>query len=102
MANVLDMMKQAKQVRRMQKELAGKTVECSSGDGLVTVTARGDMSVKSIRIDPQLVDPDRPDRLAKVIAATVNAALDAAKKEAAESMAKLTGGMGALSDMLGG
>ena len=102
MANMFQMMKQANQLRKMQKQLASKTVEVSSPDGNVTVVVRADMSVKSIRIKPEWVDPTRVERLEKVLLSTVNSAMDAAKKAAAADMQKLTGGLGGLSDLLGG
>ena len=102
MAKMFDVMKQVRQVKKMQKELAGKTVECSSPDGKVTVVARADMSVKSVRIDPEGMDSANAERLQKVLASTVNAALDSAKKVAAEDMSRLTGGLGGLSGLLDG
>ncbi len=45
MTNILKMIKDAagmqKNVKKMQSQLRAKTVEFSSGNGLVTVTARG-------------------------------------------------------------
>lgn len=100
MANMLKMMKQVKQVKKMQKELARKTVEVKSSDGSVTIVAKGDMSVKSITIDPDLLDPSRRERLQKILVSTVNSALDSSKKAAANDMQRLTGGMG-LGDLFG-
>lgn len=101
MVNMLKMMKQVRQVRKMQKQLAAKTVEIRSTDGTVVVVARGDMTIKSIAIDPRAMDPSRPEQLAKLIASTVNGALDSAKKAASKDMQELTQGMG-LGDMFGG
>jgi DNA-binding YbaB/EbfC family protein len=94
MAGVFDMMKQFNQVRKMQKELAKKEVEISSNDKTITVVARGDMTLKSIKIAPGAMDPSHPERLEKVILSTINGALDSAKKAAAGDMSKLTEGMG--------
>ena len=102
MAKMFDMMKQVQQVKKMQKEFARKTVEVSSNDGNITVVACGDMSVKSIRIDPEAMGQSGHERLSRQLTSTVNSALDSAKKAAAADMAKLTGGLGGLSDMLGG
>ena len=101
MVNMLKMMKQVRQVRKMQKQLASKTVEIRSTDGTVVVTARGDMTIKSITIDPRAMDPSRPEHLAKLIASTVNGALDSAKKASAKDMAALSEDMG-LGGMFGG
>jgi DNA-binding YbaB/EbfC family protein len=106
MANMIKMVSQAatmrKQMKRMQKELSKQTVEITSNNGKVTVSARGDMSIKEIRIDPSAFEELKLDRLEKVIATTVNSALNAAKKTAGSEMSKMSGGLGGLSDMLGG
>ena len=106
MANMMKMVSQAatmrKQMKRMQKELAKQTVEITSNNGKVTVVARGDMSIKEVRIDPTAFEDLKLDRLEKVITTTVNSALNAAKKTAGGEMSKMAGGLGGLSDMLGG
>ncbi len=106
MANMMKMVSQAatmrKQMKRMQKELAKQTVEITSNNGKVTVSARGDMSIKEVRIDPSALEELKLDRLEKIIATTVNSALNAAKKTAGSEMSKMSGGLGGLSDMLGG
>lgn len=102
MADTFKMLKQAasmrKQMKKMQKALAKETVEASSGD--VRVVARGDMTIKSVEIAPEAFDAPRKDRLEKMIAAAVNNALESAKKLAGTHMQN-SGGMGAMSDMLG-
>jgi len=102
MANMFQMMKQMKDLRRLQKEMESKSHEETSRDGLVSVVVRGDMSIKSIRIDAKAMDPERPDKLAQLIVSTANSALDTGKKQAAADMAKMTGGLGGLSQLLGG
>ena len=103
MAAMFDTMKKAasmqKQMKKMQKELARKTAEGSSGN--VTVVARGDMSIKSLTIDAAIDGMD-PRKLEKMIVSATNSALDASKKMAGSEMSKMTGGMGGLADMLKG
>ena len=105
MANILQMMKQAatmkRDMKKIQDELARKTVDFSAKGGQVRVTARGDMSIAGIQIDPALVNPAQAARLGEILTVAVNGALDSAKKEAGREMAKLTQGMG-LGDLLGG
>jgi len=52
-----------KQMKRMQKELAKQTVEITSNNGKVTVVARGDMSIKEVRVDPSALEDLKLDRL---------------------------------------
>jgi DNA-binding YbaB/EbfC family protein len=106
MANMMKMVSQAasmrKQMKRMQKELAKQVVEVKSNNGKVTVVGRGDMTIKEIRIDPSALEDLSLERLEKVITTTVNSTLNAAKKTAGGEMYKMSGGLGGLSDMLGG
>ena len=52
------------------------------------------MKLRSLQIDPSVVDSSNPERLAKLIVSTVNSGLDSSKKAAASDMAKMTEGMG--------
>lgn len=98
MVNMMKLMKQAndmqKNMEKMQAELAEKTVEFSSGGGMVSVIARGDMSIESITIDPKVVDPEDVEMLQDLVLAAVDGATKAAKELASEEMGKITGGMG--------
>ena len=94
MPNMFQMMKQMREVKRIQKELERKVVEVKNSDGTVTVQTRGDMTVKSLTIDPRIVDPSRCAQLEKTIVSTINSALESSKKSAAEEMSKLASGLG--------
>ncbi len=80
-----------RQMKRIQKDLARRTAEYSEKG--VTVVARGDMTVKSIRIDPDAADLSRPERLSQAVTVAVNGAIKAVKKEAEAEMSKVTKGM---------
>lgn len=103
--DMFKMMKQAmsmqKEMKQIQKGLAKKTAQFSADGGLVVVTARGDMTIESIKVDPKAVDAQRVDKLEKMLVTATNGALDKAKQLAAEEMKGLTGGMG-LGDLFGG
>jgi nucleoid-associated protein EbfC len=93
-----NIMKQAQQmqerVKKLQEEAAGKTVEASSGGGMVTVVANGRQEVLSIKIDPSVVDPKDIDMLQDLVTAAVNEALRKSQDLMKEEMGKLTAGMG--------
>ena len=97
MANMMKMMKQAasmqKNMKKMQEDLAAQTVEFSSGGGMVTVQATGDMAIKSIKIDPTVVDSEDVEMLEDLVLAAVDGALSASKELAKNEMRKITGGM---------
>ena len=71
-----NLMKQAKkmqeQMMKAQEELANKVVEATSGGGMVTVTMNGHNELLSVKIDPEVVDPDDVEMLEDLILAAVN------------------------------
>jgi len=97
MPNMGQIMKQAQKFQtkmaKLQEELSDKTVEASAGGGMVTVVANGGQDVLSIRIDPEVVDPDDIEMLQDLIMAAVNDALNKAKAMMNEEMGQLTKGM---------
>lgn len=98
MVNMMKLMKQAasmqKDMEKIKENLAGQTVEFSSGGGMVTAVVRGDMSLENIKIDPKVVDPDDTEMLEDMVKAAIDGAMKEAKSMAAGEMSKLTGGLG--------
>jgi len=92
-----NMMKQAQQLQskmmKLQEELADKTVESSSGGGMVKVTANGRQQILSIQVEKEVVDPDDVEMLQDLILAAVNDALAKAQEMVSSEMSKLTGGL---------
>jgi hypothetical protein len=78
---------------RMQEDLALKRVEASAGGGMVTVVISGRQEVISIKIEPQVIDPDDVEMLQDLIVAAVNDGLRRAQEMAASEMGKLAGGL---------
>ncbi len=97
MKNFGDMMKQAQKLQSkmlaMQEELGNRTVTAQVGGGMVEVMANGRQEVLSLRIDPEVVNPEDTDMLQDLILAAVNEALNRSREMVAAEMAKLTGGM---------
>ena len=91
------MMKQAQkmqaQILKIQEEMAERTVEASSGGGMVSVTANGKQEVLSVRIEREVVDPEDVEMLQDLVVAAVSEALKKAQEMVAEEMAKVTGGL---------
>jgi len=94
---IQDLMKQAQRMQqemmRIQGELATKTVEASSGGGMVTVVVNGKQELVSIAVEPSVVDPDDVDMLQDLIMAAVNEGLAKSQEMVKEEMAKVTGGL---------
>jgi DNA-binding YbaB/EbfC family protein len=91
------MMKQAQQLQskmmRMQEELADKTVEASSGGGMVRVVVNGRQQIVALEIKQEVVDPEDVDMLQDLVLAAVNDALARSQEMMSGEMSKLTGGM---------
>ena len=98
MTNMLKMLKDTistqKNLKKIQSELKQKTVESSGAGGKIRVTACGDASIISIKIDPTVIKPGRINELEKTLLETVNGALEKAKKMSAEHMQDLMADMG--------
>jgi hypothetical protein len=95
--NLGNLMKQAQQFQakfaKLQEELAEKTVEGTAGGGMVSVVANGKQEILSVRIDPEVVDPEDIEMLQDLILAAVNDGLTRAKSMMNEEMGKITQGM---------
>jgi len=91
------MMKQAQQLQskmaKLQEEMSEKTVETSSGGGMIKVVANGRQQLVSIQIEQEVVDPDDVEMLQDLILAAVNDALTKAQDMVSGEMSKLTGGL---------
>ena len=96
--NMQSLMKQAQKMQKKMEEaqeaLAEKTVETTSGGGAVKIVITGKKVIKSIKIDPEVVDSDDVEMLEDLILSSVNEAIRQADEYANSEMSKVTGGMG--------
>lgn len=81
------------QMLKAQEELGTKTVEGTSGGGVVSVEVNGHKKVLAINIKPEAVDPDDVEMLQDLVMAAVNDAMTKAEELANKDMGKFTGGM---------
>lgn len=80
-------------IKKVQEELKDKSVEATSGGGMVTVTANGRQEILSIKIEPEVVNPNEIEMLQDLILAAVNEATRKADELAKGEMKKITGGL---------
>jgi hypothetical protein len=96
--NIGNILKQAQKMQEkmaeIQNEAAAKTIEASSGGGMVTVIVNGKQEVMAIKIDPAVVNPDDVDMLQDLITAAVNEGIKRSQQMLSEEMGKVTGGLG--------
>jgi hypothetical protein len=96
--NVNKMMKQVQkaqeQMQAVQENLKAKTIEASAGGGMVKVVVSGDGELKSLTIEPEVVDSRDIDLLQDLIVAAVNEGKRRATELAAAEMQKAAGSLG--------
>jgi nucleoid-associated protein EbfC len=97
MGNMGKMMKQAQEMQakmlRAQEELATKEVEATAGGGAVTVRMNGKQDVLSVKISPEVVDPQDVEMLEDLMVAAYREAKKKAEDMAREELSKATGGL---------
>jgi DNA-binding YbaB/EbfC family protein len=98
MPDMQAILQQAQQMQQQlmsaQQELADAEVNGSAGGGLVSAVVSGSGELKSLTIDPKVVDPDDVETLADLVVAAVRDATGNAQKLSADKLGPLTGGLG--------
>lgn len=97
MGNMQGMMKQMqkmqKEMVKAQEELNEKEFTGSATNDLVKVVFTGDKTMKTIDINPELIDPEDPEMLQDMIVLAVNDALTKITQETEQTMGKYTKGL---------
>ncbi len=95
--NMNQMIKQAQKMQEdmatLQADLEAREYTSTSGGGAVTVTVDGKHLVKSIKIDPSIIDPDDAEMIEDLVTVAINEAIGNAIKTADEEMGTITGGL---------
>ena len=77
--NMNQLMKQAQKMQQQmeaaQAALAEKEMDVTAGGGVITITITGKKEIKSIKIDPEAIDPDDVEMLEDLLTSAVNQAL---------------------------
>lgn len=97
MKNIGNMMRQAQEMQQrlgdMQAKLAEAELEGASGGGMVNIIMNGKGEARSIKIDPQVVDPADITMLEDLIVAAINDARVKIEKHVESETQKIMGGM---------
>ena len=105
MTNPQDMFQQVLKMQAdmqaAQEALASATVESSVGGGVVKATMTGDGELRTIHIDPSVVDPGDIETLEDLVVAAVVEANRLAKELQAQQLGAATGGLD-VNQLLGG
>ena len=102
--NIKQVMQMRSESKRLQAEIENISVPYSNGG--ITVTARGDMSITSIKIAPETwaeVVNGKTERFETMLFNVVNGALKSVKKATQEQMLQMMkdGGMGGMGGLFG-
>lgn len=79
---------------KAQEEIAAMTITATAGGGAVTAIISGDGHLKSLQIQPDVVDPNDVEMLQDLIVAAINHGLEQVEKAAAERINAVRGGLG--------
>jgi len=95
--NMQSMLKQAQKMQEdmqtAQAELEAKEYTATSGGNMVEATVNGKHEVISLKINPDVVDPDDVEMLEDLVLAAVNEAIRAAASDSEQTMGAITGGL---------
>lgn len=93
--NLAGLMKQA---QKMQADMEAKKAElnemefkATTSGGMVETVMKGNRTLKSIKLKPEIVDPDDIEMLEDLIVASVNDALSQIAKKESEGIPDMTG-----------
>ncbi len=95
--NMQSMLRQAQKMQedmaKLQEELDTREYTARSGGGAVTAVVDGKHRLKTLEIQPEVVDPEDTEMLADLVIAAVNEAVRQAAETSEAEMSKVTGGM---------
>ena len=97
MRNMNDLVRQAgvmqNKIAKLQQELASRTVEASSGGGMVKVVATCKQEIMEIVIDPKALEGNDVEMLQDLVLTAVNEALRIGRATMDREIAAITGGI---------
>ena len=95
--NMQSMLKQAQKMQEdmanLQAELEDREYDVAVGGGVVNVKINGKKEILSVKIAPEVVDPDDIETLEDLITAAVNEAIKKVESVSQDEMSKITGSM---------
>ena len=104
--NPIEMLKNLQQIQgkvgEAQERLKEIRVIGRAGGDMVRVELDGQMTVRSVAISPEVVDPGDTEMLQDLVRSAITEALHRVKEAIRSEMSSVTGGMGLPSDIFGG
>lgn len=91
-----DQIKMINDLRKAQKDLAKEIIEVEAGDGAVTIQITGELKIKDLKINPNMVDLNDIETTEEYIKAAIRDGMTKAQEIAAEKMKPFMGALGNL------
>lgn len=85
--------KMQSRITKVQDEIGNKTIEASTGGGMVTAVVNGKQELLQIKINPDVVDPADVEVLEEMVLGAVNQAMEMAGEMMNSEIEKITGGL---------
>lgn len=85
--------KMQSRITKVQDEIGNKTIEASTGGGMVTAVVNGKQELLQIKINPDVVDPSDVEVLEEMVLGAVNQAMEMAGEMMNSEIEKITGGL---------
>jgi DNA-binding YbaB/EbfC family protein len=93
MGMMQQLQKLQEQIQETQAQLADETVTATVGGGALKVVVTGDQRIRSVEIDPALLEDQDVEMLQDLILTAINSGLDKSREMAAEKLGPLAGGL---------
>lgn len=98
MANIMQIMQKAQKfkssMQEMQERVRATDIDGASGGGLVKCVINGGFELKTLKVDPSLINPQEAEVMEDLIVAAVNDARAKAEKMMTDETQKLMKDMG--------
>lgn len=82
------------EMEKTQEALAEEELTVTAGGGMVSIVVTGNKELRSIKIKPEVVDPDDVEMLEDLILAAMTEAMQKADELSEERLGPLTSGLG--------
>ncbi len=96
-SNMQSVIRQAQKMQEemevLQTELDAREYDISAGGGVVKVKIMGTLEVKSIEINPEVIDPEDPETLSDLLVAAMNEAITKVNETNEAAKEKITGNL---------
>lgn len=81
------------EISELQEEIEAREFSATAGGGAVQVVVTGKKSIKSLTIQPEVVDPEDIEMLQDLVISAVNEVIREIEDESAKEMEKISGGL---------